>query len=40
MKIVLEKSRQKDRTGIKEYASQFEWKKVEDYISILNHVLV
>lgn len=34
---VLEKSRQKDRTGIKEYASQFEWKNVvERYISILN----
>ena len=38
---VLEKSRQKDRTGIKEYASQFEWKKVvEDYIFILNHLIV
>lgn len=38
---VLKKSRQKDRTGIKEYASQFEWKKVvEDYISILNHLIV
>jgi glycosyltransferase involved in cell wall biosynthesis len=38
---VLEKSRQKDRTGIKEYASQFEWKKVvKDYVSILNHLIV
>jgi glycosyltransferase involved in cell wall biosynthesis len=36
IQCVLEKSRQKDRTGIREYASQFEWKKVvKEYVATI-----